>query len=185
MVNPRPQCRQYEIVLTGSAEVLFTENTDVSVYHYSSFKGRSGGDTHQIQWQRQRDPSLVSSYLIHPMCRWQLCISSGAITLVNWHVWYGPVLYFAELYVVITTALFLLIAGRCSCPRRWRPLIESDPVDVLIPTYNETSVSSEPVVVGCAQRSGCAAPKCWCWMMVTAKRSRPWLASSAPASSHD
>lgn len=66
-------------------------------------------------------------------------------TLTNWDIWYGPVLYFAEIYGIITTGLFLLISQKVYTPVH-RPVTKLCTVDVMIPTYNEPIAVLQPVV---------------------------------------
>lgn len=79
--------------------------------------------------------SLVVPYLI-----WRS-------TIVNWHVWYGPVALLADIYGIITTSLFVIITRRVWEPVH-RPTSFNRNVDILIPTYNEPLEVVESTAIG-------------------------------------
>lgn len=69
-------------------------------------------------------------------------------TVVNWNVWFGPVAWFAEMFGLVATVLFVLSLRRSVQPV---PRVVTDSartVDILIPTANEPLSVLEPTVIG-------------------------------------
>src|ERR1700712_1865403 len=102
--------------------------------------------SYEIRWRRKADkrwlPLVWYSYFIVtvPYIVWRS-------TVVNWHIWYGPLMYLAEIYGILTTALFLFVARKVFVPQK-AAVLAGRTVDVLIPTYNEPLSVLEPVVIG-------------------------------------
>lgn len=66
-------------------------------------------------------------------------------TIINWDVWYGPLVYGAELYGIITTWLFLGITRKIHHPLL--PATKFHPtVDIMITTYSEPLSIVEPTI---------------------------------------
>jgi cellulose synthase/poly-beta-1,6-N-acetylglucosamine synthase-like glycosyltransferase len=74
--------------------------------------------------------------------------------VVNWHIWYGPTMYVADAYGILTTILFLAIAQRAYRPIHRPAVMGHSTVDVLIPTYNEPLSVVEPTVLGALKVRG-------------------------------
>lgn len=73
-------------------------------------------------------------------------------TVVNWDVWFAPILYLAELYGILATALFLWMTRVIAVPRH-RPAHGQATVDAFVCTCNEPLAVLEPTVRGaCAVR---------------------------------
>lgn len=88
----------------------------------------------------------VYAVLIFPYLVWRLSV-------INWDIWYGPLIYLADLYGAITTALFLWLARRIDVPVH-RPIRRKLRVDALIPTYNEPLEIVEATVRGALEVRG-------------------------------
>jgi cellulose synthase/poly-beta-1,6-N-acetylglucosamine synthase-like glycosyltransferase len=74
--------------------------------------------------------------------------------VVNWHVWFGPVAYAAELLSLLLTVLFVLSLRRAVRPVP-RPVCEvRRTVDVLIPTVDESVAVLEATVLGALRVRG-------------------------------
>jgi cellulose synthase/poly-beta-1,6-N-acetylglucosamine synthase-like glycosyltransferase len=107
---------------------------------------------YRLTWHRQQDPRWYPAvFYVY------LVVATGYMVwrtaIVNWHVWYGPLLYAAELYGYLMTLLFLGLARRMYVPAA-PPKPPHAAVDVLIPTYNEPLTVLEPVVVGALRIRG-------------------------------
>jgi cellulose synthase/poly-beta-1,6-N-acetylglucosamine synthase-like glycosyltransferase len=73
-------------------------------------------------------------------------------TVINWDVWFAPVLYAAEFYGVLSTGLFLWMTRVINLPRH-RPARRDSAVDAFICTCNEPLTVLGPTVRGaCAVR---------------------------------
>ena len=57
--------------------------------------------------------------------------------IVNWHVWFGPIIYAAELYSIFMTVSSLWILHKVHVPIHRPARLAARHVDVFIPTYNE------------------------------------------------
>jgi cellulose synthase (UDP-forming) len=68
-------------------------------------------------------------------------------TIVNWHVWYGPLLYTVEIYGAVATGMYLWMTRHMDLPVH-RPVTTMPTVDALIPTLNESREVLEPTVRG-------------------------------------
>jgi cellulose synthase/poly-beta-1,6-N-acetylglucosamine synthase-like glycosyltransferase len=66
-------------------------------------------------------------------------------TIINWHIWYGPLTYGAELFGVITTALFLWMTQKIYDPVYRQPTRQYC-VDVFVTCYNEPLDTVRPTV---------------------------------------
>jgi len=75
------------------------------------------------------------------------------LSIVNWGAWFGPIVYLAEFYGVITTLLFLWMARRMFYPV-FRQAAHQRTVDVLICTYRESLDVLTPTVVGALRVRG-------------------------------
>lgn len=84
--------------------------------------------------------------VVLPYLAWRL-------TIVNTDVWYGPALYAAELYGVVTTFLFLWMTRKVSVPVHREAVFDTE-VDVLICTYKEPLTILEPTVYGAIRVRG-------------------------------
>lgn len=86
--------------------------------------------------------TLTAGYLV-----WRTAV-------VNWHVWYGPVAWFAEVYGLTTLMLFVYTLRRSArtVPRPAVAVTRS--VDILIPTVNEPPAVLEPTVIGALRVRG-------------------------------
>lgn len=73
--------------------------------------------------------------------------------IVNWTVWYGPVVFAAEVYGAFMTVLFLLITRRIYLPRH-RPISRKAEVDAFIPTFHEPLEVLRPTVIGALRVRG-------------------------------
>jgi cellulose synthase (UDP-forming) len=74
-------------------------------------------------------------------------------TVIAWDVWYGPLVYIAELYNLVCTGLFVVIAREIHDPV-FRPTALKKTVDVFIATYTEPLDVLEPVVIGAMRIRG-------------------------------
>ncbi len=107
---------------------------------------------YKVKWRRQEDkrwlPVLWYFYFVLtvPYIVWRTSI-------INWHSWYGILIYVAELYGILTTGLFLFVTKKIFIPIK-NPSIRSKAIDVLIPTYTETLDILEPVVIGATKIRG-------------------------------
>lgn len=105
---------------------------------------KSGPPAYRVQFRRLRDPrwlpALLWLYLIIglPYIVWRAGV-------INWHIWYGPLVYLAELYGVLTTALFLFVTQKIYVPVP-RPFRPGRTVDIFITTYNEPLAIIEPTL---------------------------------------
>ncbi|WIN00171.1 glycosyltransferase [Actinoplanes oblitus] len=75
--------------------------------------------------------------------------------VVNWHVWYGPLAWLAELFAAGTTTMFVLSLRRRTAPvprNLTAPVTRS--VDILVPTVNEPLPVLEPTVLGALRVRG-------------------------------
>jgi cellulose synthase/poly-beta-1,6-N-acetylglucosamine synthase-like glycosyltransferase len=57
--------------------------------------------------------------------------------IVNWHVWFGPIIYGAELYSIFMTTSSLWILHKVKVPVHRPARLAARRVDIFIPTYNE------------------------------------------------
>jgi cellulose synthase/poly-beta-1,6-N-acetylglucosamine synthase-like glycosyltransferase len=105
-----------------------------------------GARSYRVAWKKSQDPrwlpALLYLYLVSA-----IVFLVWRTSIVNWDIWYGPLLYFAELYGLVTTALFLFMAQRIYTPV-YRYPSQPKTVDVLIPTYSEPLQILEPVIIG-------------------------------------
>ena len=85
--------------------------------------------------------AVASSYLV-----WRSSV-------IAWDVWYGPLVYVAELFNLISTVLFVVIAREIYDPV-FRPTRLTKTVDVIIATYTEPLDVLEPVVIGAMRVRG-------------------------------
>ena len=74
-------------------------------------------------------------------------------TTVNVHVWYGPLVFAAELYGAVMTLSFLTITRRIYVPV-YRAPTRAATVDIFIPTYNEPLDVLRPTVIGALRVKG-------------------------------
>ena len=68
--------------------------------------------------------------------------------VVNWHVWFGPVAWLAEMFGVLTTVLFILTVRKAARPEPRTVTTVTRTVDILVPTANEPLPVLEPTVIG-------------------------------------
>ncbi len=108
--------------------------------------------SYRLQWQRRDDPFWLPA-LLYVYLAAALIYLLVRTSLVNWHIWYGPLLYAAEVYGLFTTVLFLIVAQKIYLPIH-RPSQSRQPVDILIPTYSEPLSVLEPVVIGALKIRG-------------------------------
>jgi len=114
---------------------------------------KSQRDTaYEVQWRRKKEskwyPALFLVYL-----GFALTYLIWRTTIINWHVWYGCLVYAAELYGIVTTSLFLFVTQKVYLPVAHKPK-RKPIVDVLIPTYSEPVSVLEPVVIGAKKIRG-------------------------------
>lgn len=106
----------------------------------------------RVEFRRLPDrrwlPALLYVYLIIalPYITWRA-------TVINWAVWYGPLVYLAECYGVLTTILFLAITQKIYLPVH-RPVSRRSTVDVFITTYNESLTIIEPTLAAACRVRG-------------------------------
>lgn len=99
----------------------------------------------QVEFKRRPEPFWRAYsgyvYLIGALIylTWRL---SGT---VNWQVWYGPLLLVADIYGIMTTLLFLMIARKIYDPV-YRLPSKKYSVDAIIPTYNEPVKIIRPTI---------------------------------------
>jgi len=110
-------------------------------------------EAYQVRFRRLADPGYfpallyIYSGLAIPYLAWRTGI-------VNWHIWYGPMMYMADVYGIFTTILFLVIAQKAYKPVHRSMTPGKRIVDVLIPTYNEPLSVVEPTVLGALKVRG-------------------------------
>lgn len=113
---------------------------------------RAGEDPYAVEFTaRPMRPGLAALWPLYalaaaPYLVWRL-------TIVNWDIWFGPVIYAAELYGVLTTLLFLWMTWRVNVPVH-RETDFGRTVDVLICTYQEPMAILEPTVLGACRVRG-------------------------------
>jgi cellulose synthase/poly-beta-1,6-N-acetylglucosamine synthase-like glycosyltransferase len=102
---------------------------------------------YRVSFKPQSDPFYfpfllyIYALAVGPYLVWRTLI-------VNWQVWYGPIVYLADLYGIVTTLLFFIIVQRKYVPIHHPVKLEDKKVDVLIPTYNEPLEVVEATVIG-------------------------------------
>ncbi len=100
--------------------------------------------------ERKYLPGLMYIYiaLVIPYLTWR-------ITVINWDIWYGPLVYLAELYGGIMTMSFLAITQKIYIPIH-RPVEfnKSNTVDIFITTYTEPAEILEPTIQGATRVRG-------------------------------
>src|SRR5438477_6363820 len=92
--------------------------------------------TYQVQFRQADTPSWFS---------WLLCLYAAFLghylvwrtIIVNLHVWFGPLIYGAELYSMFMTVSSLWILHKVQVPIHRPARLAARHVDVFIPTYNE------------------------------------------------
>jgi cellulose synthase/poly-beta-1,6-N-acetylglucosamine synthase-like glycosyltransferase len=107
---------------------------------------------YEVEWQRVNDPRGMIT-LLYLYLAIGLSYMVWRTTIVNWDVWYGPIIYGAEIYGFIMTSLFLYVTQRIYVPIHHTPKYLRK-VDVLIPTYSEPLSVLEPVVLGATKIRG-------------------------------
>ena len=91
---------------------------------------------YQVQFRQADTPAWFSwllclyAVLLGPYLVWRTVI-------VNWNVWFGPIIYGAELYSIFMTASSLWILHKVQVPIHRPARLAARHVDVFIPTYNE------------------------------------------------
>ncbi|HEY1539244.1 MAG TPA: glycosyltransferase [Solirubrobacteraceae bacterium] len=112
---------------------------------------RHGGGTERVREVRCETPAsfavllVVYGALAGPYLIWRE-------TVINWDVWFAPLLYLAEFYGVLSTVLFLWMTRVITTPEH-RPITYTSTVDAFVCTYNEPLSVLEPTVRGaCAVR---------------------------------
>jgi cellulose synthase/poly-beta-1,6-N-acetylglucosamine synthase-like glycosyltransferase len=91
---------------------------------------------YQVQFRPADTPAWFSwlfrlyAVLLGPYVVWRTVI-------VNWHVWFGPIIYGAELYSIFMTVSSLWILHKVHVPIHRPARLAARHVDVFIPTYNE------------------------------------------------
>ena len=91
---------------------------------------------YEVQFRRADTPAWFSwllglyAVLLGPYLVWRTII-------VNWHVWFGPIIYGAELYGIFMTVSSLWILHEVHVPIHRPARLATRRVDVFIPTYNE------------------------------------------------
>jgi cellulose synthase/poly-beta-1,6-N-acetylglucosamine synthase-like glycosyltransferase len=74
--------------------------------------------------------------------------------VANWHVWFGALAYMADVYGVVTTALFVFVTARVYRPVHRPARLYRWSVDALITTCNEPLSVLEPSVIGALKVRG-------------------------------
>jgi cellulose synthase/poly-beta-1,6-N-acetylglucosamine synthase-like glycosyltransferase len=74
--------------------------------------------------------------------------------VVNWHVWFAPLAWLADVFGLATSALFLITVHRRAEPVPATVAARARTVDVLIPTVSEPLSVLEPAVVGATRVRG-------------------------------
>ena len=92
-------------------------------------------------------------YLLWIYCPLAAVYLAWRSTTVNVHVWYGPVVFAAELYGAAMTLSFHTITRRIYVPV-FRAPTRAATVDIFIPTYNEPLEVLRPTVVGALRVRG-------------------------------
>lgn len=106
---------------------------------------------HEVRFDTRASPAsfgvllVVYVALVLPYLLWRA-------TVINWDVWFGPLLYVSELYGVLSTALFLWVTRVIVVPRHRRTRLTST-VDAFVCTCHEPLAMLELTVgSACAVR---------------------------------
>jgi cellulose synthase/poly-beta-1,6-N-acetylglucosamine synthase-like glycosyltransferase len=107
---------------------------------------------YSLQLKRRPERRWVA-WLLYPYVIIGLSYMAWRTTVINWYVWYGPVVYLAEAYSMLSTVLFAAIAQRIYDPV-YQPTKLQKTVDIIIATYSEGLDVLEPVVLGATKVRG-------------------------------
>jgi cellulose synthase/poly-beta-1,6-N-acetylglucosamine synthase-like glycosyltransferase len=108
---------------------------------------------YQVQFHEIGTPAwytwLLCCYalIVGPYLVWRTIV-------INWHVWFGPAIYAAEVYSIFMTASSLWIVHRIEVPVHRPANLASRQTDAFIPTYNEPLTVLEPTVRGATEVRG-------------------------------
>ena len=96
----------------------------------------AGAADYQVRFRQADTPAWFSwllglyAVLLGPYLVWRTVI-------VNWDVWFGPIIYAAELYGIFMTVSSLWILHKVQVPIHRPARLATRHADVFIPTYNE------------------------------------------------
>ena len=107
---------------------------------------------YRLELVRRNEPRWMG-YLAYPYLAIALTYLVWRSTVIAWDVWYGPVTYLAELFNLVSTVMFVVIAREIHDPV-FRPTALAKTVDVFIATYTEPLEVLEPVVIGAMRVRG-------------------------------
>ncbi len=109
-------------------------------------KHGAGTERVRTRYARMQSPASftlilgIYSTLALPYLAWRS-------TVINWDVWFAPLLYLAEFYGVLSTGLFLWMTRVINVPHH-RPAPRGRTVDAFICTCNEPLAVLEPTIRG-------------------------------------
>ncbi len=107
---------------------------------------------YEVQLRRRAEPRWVAA-LAYPYMGIALVYLVWRSSVVDWHIWYGPVVYIAELFSLVSTVLFVGIARKIYDPV-FHTASGEHTVDIIVATYNESIDILEPVLVGATKVRG-------------------------------
>jgi cellulose synthase/poly-beta-1,6-N-acetylglucosamine synthase-like glycosyltransferase len=93
------------------------------------------GVGYEVRFERERVPPWRTAVLFGYLAV-ALAYLGWRATIINWGIWYGPLLYVAEVYGVLMTSTLVWLVRRIDLPIH-RPTRLNTTVDALIPTCNE------------------------------------------------
>jgi cellulose synthase (UDP-forming) len=105
-----------------------------------------------LELKRRLEPRWMA-FLTYPYLAVAFSYLVWRSTVIAWDVWYGPLVYVAELFNLVSTVMFVVIAREIHDPV-FRPTNLKKTVDVIIATYTEPLDVLEPVVIGAMRVRG-------------------------------
>jgi cellulose synthase (UDP-forming) len=113
----------------------------------------SGEPAYRVRFERQREPRLIpAAYYLYlailvPFMAWRC-------TIVNWHVWFGPLSLAADLFAAVMFVFFLGFTRYLYLPVHRPADVSGRVVDCLIPTHTEPVSVIEPTVIAALRVRG-------------------------------